>query len=88
MLAEIGVVEHVYDIVRSIRILFAQLIEDIEFDDGLVEETLLVPYDLDGHVCVGLVIQRPDDLAKTTLANYLQDLVTKGYVIVFDLLSK
>lgn len=85
MLAEIGIVEHVYDIVRSIRVLFAQLIEDIQFDDGLVEEALLVPYDLDGHVCVGLVIQRPDDLAKTALANYLQNLVTKSYVIVFDL---
>lgn len=58
MLAEIGIVEHVYNIVRSIRVLFAQLIEDIQFDDGLVEEALLVPYDLDGHVCVGLVIQR------------------------------
>lgn len=85
MLAKIGVVEHVYDIVRSICILLPQLIEYVELDDGLVEEALLVPYDLDGHMGVGLVVQGPDHLPEAALANHLQNLVAKGYVVVFDL---
>lgn len=56
---------------RSIRVLFAQLIQYIELNDRLVEETLLIPYDFDGHMCVGLMIQRSDHLSKATLANHL-----------------
>lgn len=85
MSAEIRVVKHVYYIMRSIGVLLAQLVEYVELDNRLVKETLLVPYDFDGHMCVGLVIQRPDHLSETALANHLQYLVSKGYVIVFNL---
>lgn len=85
MSAEICVVKHVYYIMRSIGVLLAQLVEYVELNNRLVKETLLVPYDFDGHMCVGLVIQRPDHLPETALANHLQYLVSKGYVIVFNL---
>lgn len=88
MSAEIGVVKHVYYIMRSIGVLLAQLVEYVELNNRLVKETLLVPYDFDGHMCVGLVIQRPDHLSETALANHLQYLVSKGYVIVFNLRAR
>lgn len=71
MSAEIGIVQHVYNIMRSVGVLFAQLIEYVELNNRLVEETLLVPYDFDGHMCVGLMIQRSDHLSETALANHL-----------------
>lgn len=85
MSAEIRIVKHVYYIMRSIGVLFAQLIEYVELHNRLVKETLLIPYDFDGHMCVGLVIQRSDHLSETALANHLQYFVSKGYVIVFNL---
>lgn len=85
MSAEIRIVKHVYYIMRSIGVLFTQLIEYVELNNRLVKETLLIPYDFDGHMCVGLVIQRSDHLSETSLANHLQYLVSKGYVIVFNL---
>lgn len=88
MSAEIGVVKHVYYIMRSISVLLAQLVEYVELNNRLVKESLLVPYDFDGHMCVGLVIQRPDHLSETALANHLQYLVSKGYVIVFNLRAR
>lgn len=79
------VVQHVDDVVRSIRILVPQLVQNVELLNGLVEEALLVPDYLDGHVCVGLVVQGPDHLAEAAFANHLQNLIPKGYVIVLDL---
>lgn len=85
MSAKVCIVQHVYNIMRSICILFAQLVQNVELNNGLVEEALLVSDYLDGHMCVGLVIESSDHLAKAALANHLQDLIAKGYMIVFNL---
>ena len=88
MFPEIGIVQHVYDIVRSIGILFSQLIQNVEFHHSLIQKTFFVAYDFDGHMCVGFVIQSTNHLAKTALANDLQDFIAKSNVIMLQLTKK
>lgn len=85
MPAKVRIVQHMYYVMRSIAVLFAQLVQNVELHDGLVEEALLISDYLDGHMCVGLVIECPDHLAKAALANHLQNLIAKGYMIVLNL---
>lgn len=61
------------------------MVQYLHFYQGLLVKPLLVAYDLECHVLVGLVIQRPDDLTEGTLADHLEDLVPVRDVVVEDL---
>lgn len=75
MIPEVEIVEHVDDVMRIVRVLLTQLVQDAHLHQRLVMEPLLVPNNLDGHVVIRFVVQRTNDLSKAALANHLQDLV-------------
>lgn len=85
MVAEVKVVQHVDDVVRVIHVLLPQLIQNAHLDQGLLVEPLLIPDDLDGHVLVRLVIERPHHLPKAALADQLENLVAIRDVVMDDL---
>lgn len=85
VIPKVEIVEHVNNVVRLIRVLFAQLIENSNLDERLMMEALLVANNFDCHILIGFVIQCPDDLAEATLANHLEYLIAIAYVIVNDL---
>lgn len=85
MIPKVEIVEHVNNVVRLIGVLFAQLIENSNLDEGLMMETLFVANNFDCHILIGFVIQCPDDLAKTTLANHFEYLIAIANVIVNNL---
>lgn len=87
MFAEARVVQDMYYIVRPIRIFLQQSIKDFQFDHSLLYKSFLVSNDFDGHVRICFMIKSPDHLAKTALSDYLQYLVTKCYMIMFNLKS-
>lgn len=82
MVAEVEIVEHVYHVVRSVRVLLAQFVQYPNFDEGLVVEAFLIADDFDCHVLVGFVVQRPDDLAEAAFADDLKDFVPVADVVV------
>lgn len=85
MVAEVEVVQHVYDMVASVRVLLPQLVQYPNLDEGLMVEALLVADDLDCDVLLGFVVQRPDHLSEAALADNLQDLVPVADVVVHNL---
>lgn len=70
MIPEVEVLQHVDDVVIAVLILFSQVVQDADLDQRLVMESLLIPYDFDGDMLVGHVVQGPDDLPETALAYY------------------
>ena len=85
MIPEVKVIEHVNNVVRSVAVLLAQLIQDSHLDQCLVVESFLVADDFDGHVQSSFVVQCTNHLAKTAFANHLQYLVAIADVVVNDL---
>lgn len=88
MVAEVEVVQHVYDMVASVRVLLPQLVQYPNLDEGLMVEALLVADDLDCDVLLGFVVQRPDHLSEAALADNLQDLVPVADVVMHNLQTK
>lgn len=82
MVAEVEVIEHVYHVVRSVRVLLAQFVQYPNFDEGLMVEAFLIADDFDCHVLVGFVVQRPDDLTEAAFADDLKDFVSVADVVV------
>lgn len=85
MVAKIERVQHVDDVMRTICVLLAQLIEQSHLDQSLMMEAFLVADDLDGDVLAGHVIDGAHHLAEAALADDLEDLVAIRDVIVHDL---
>lgn len=82
MIAEVEVVQHVNDVVRSVGVLLAEFIEDAHLDERLVVEALFVADDFDCDVLVGLVVQCANHLTEAAFPNHLQDLVAIADVVV------
>lgn len=61
-----------------------QLLQNVDFDQRLLVEPLLVPDDLDSHKLAELVIDTPDNLSETTLAEDVEDLVPVRQVVTED----
>lgn len=67
---------------------FAQLLQDVNLNQGLLMETLLVADDLDSHESSSLVVDASHDLSKAALAEKVNNLipicemVAKDYVVV------
>lgn len=82
MIPEVEIVEHVDDVMRIVRVLLAQLVQDAHLDQRLVVEPLLVPNYLDGHMMIRFMVQRTNHLAEAALAYHLQDLVPVRDVVM------
>ena len=72
------------DVVLIVLVVDVQVLQRLELDSSLVLELLLVPYDLDGHQVLCLVIQAFDCLAETTLPKELEDFVSVAEVVFKD----
>lgn len=70
------------DVVRSVGVLFAELVEDADFDECLMVEALFVANDFDCDVLIGLVVEGPNHLSKTALANHFENLVAITNMVV------
>lgn len=82
MISEVDVVQHVNDVVRSISVLLSQLIENSDFDQGLMMEALLIADDFDCHILICFVIERTYDLTEASLADDFEYFITITDVIV------
>ena len=85
MIPEVKVIEHVYNVVRSVAVFLAQLIQDSHLDKCLMMEALLVADNFDGHVQSSFVVQRTNHLSKTAFANHLENFVAIADVVMNDL---
>jgi hypothetical protein len=82
MISKVEVVQHVNDVVRSVGVLFAEFVENANFDQCLMMEALFVANDFDCDVLIGLVVQSTNHLSKASLTNHLENLVAIANVIV------
>jgi len=82
MVAEVEVVKHMNNMVGWVFVFLAEVIQNADLDERLVVEPLLIPYDFDCDVLVGLVIQCANHLPETPLPNHLQDLISVRYVVM------
>ena len=82
MISKVEVIQHVNDVVRSVGVLFAELVEDADFDEGLMVEALFVANDFDSDVLIGLVVKGPNHLSEAALANHFEDLVAITNMVV------
>jgi hypothetical protein len=63
---------------------FHQLLQDLDFDEGLGVEAFLVADDLDGHVSTRLVIPATENLAETAFAEHTRDFVPVTQMVSLD----
>lgn len=79
---EVKIIQHVYHVVCSVLVLRPEMVQDTYFDQSLMMEPLLVPYDFDGHVLVRAMVQSPYHLSETALSYHFEDFVPVAYVVV------
>ena len=82
MISKVEVVQHVNDVVRSVGVLFAELVENANFDEGLMVEALFVANNFDCDILIGLVVEGPNHLSKAALANHFEDFVAITNMVV------
>lgn len=82
MISKIEVVQHVNDVVRSVGVLFAEFIENSNFDKRLMVEALLVANNFDCDILIGFVVESSDNLSKAAFANHFENLVAITDVVV------
>jgi len=85
MLAEGDIVEHVYNVIRIIRIFLSNLLQDIILENSLIDNTSLIAYNFNSNMCISFMIQSSYNLTKTSFTNDFKDLITKSYMIMFNL---
>jgi hypothetical protein len=64
VIPEVEVIQHVDNVVRSVGVFLAQLVEYANLDQRLVMKSLLVANDFDCDILIGFVVERPNDLTE------------------------
>lgn len=84
---EARVVQDMYNIVRAITVLLQEGVQYLQLDHRLLYKSLLIAYNFNGHIGVGLVIKRSNHLTEASLTDYVQNLITIGNMIMRNLQS-
>ena len=85
MIPKVEIVQHVNDVVRSIGVLFAQLIENANLDECLMVEAFLVANDFDCDVLTRFMVKSTNHLSKASLSNHFQNFIAIANVIMNNL---
>ena len=84
MRSEVEVTPRLHEVGTVVLVARLDVHEYLDLDQGLRVEALLVPYDLDGHHALLLVVEGLDHLAKRPFAQDADDLVAVEYMVVRD----
>jgi hypothetical protein len=82
---EVEVIQHVDNVVRSVGVFLAQLVENAHLDQRLMMKSLLVADDFDCDILIGFVVHGSNDLPERALTDHLEYLVAIADVIMDDL---
>mmetsp|Transcript_107975 Transcript_107975/g.311999 ORF Transcript_107975/g.311999 Transcript_107975/m.311999 type:complete len:266 (-) Transcript_107975:397-1194(-) len=82
MVPEVEVVHHVHDVRCALDVPLPNVLEDLDFHEGLVMEPLLVPNHLQGYIALGLVVEGAHDLTERSFTEGVHDLIPIQNVIM------